>query len=67
MNHQQRVTLTEGGATECETVLQKSLYDPKDAWLPFINNALKAKELLKRDITYLVSAHGRRYVLYDYS
>jgi len=50
----QRVTLTEGGATECETVLQKSLYDSKDAWLPFINNALKAKELLKRDITYLV-------------
>jgi preprotein translocase subunit SecA len=52
---QKSVLLTEEGYEAAEEVLQVSdLYDPREQWALYINNALKAKELQKRDVNYIV-------------
>jgi preprotein translocase subunit SecA len=49
------VTLTEEGYSASEELLQVGdLYDPRTQWALYIINALKAKELQKRDVNYIV-------------
>ncbi|KAA8498206.1 Protein translocase subunit SecA [Porphyridium purpureum] len=52
---EQSVILSEAGTDICERALKvSSLFDPANPWAPFISNALKAKEILKADINYVV-------------
>lgn len=52
---QKSVLLTEEGYEAAEEVLQVSdLYNPREQWALYIINALKAKELQKRDVNYIV-------------
>ena len=39
------------------------LYDPKTPWALYLINAIKAKELQKRDINYIVS--GQEIIIVD--
>ena len=49
------ILLTEAGSLYCENNLNVSdLYDPRNAWISFILNALKAKELYILDTHYIV-------------
>lgn len=45
----QAVTLTDKGYDDCERILGRSIFDPRDPWAPFVINSLKAKELFTRD------------------
>jgi preprotein translocase subunit SecA len=52
---QRNVTLTDEGYAKAEQMLGvNDLFDPKDPWAHFINNALKAKELFVKDVNYIV-------------
>ena len=52
---QKNVTMTEAGYEAAEELLQVTdLYDPRTQWALYIINALKAKELQKRDVNYIV-------------
>ncbi len=52
---QKNVTLTEAGYEAAEELLQVTdLYDPRTQWALYLINALKAKELQKRDVNYIV-------------
>ena len=54
---QRNVTLTDEGFAKAEQLLAVAdLYDPRDPWAHFINNALKAKELFIKDVNYIVRA-----------
>ena len=49
------VTLNEEGIKCCEDALEiTNLYDFEDPWVPYILNALKAKEFYQKDIHYIV-------------
>jgi preprotein translocase subunit SecA len=49
------VLLSDEGFAEAEKLLEVTdLFDPEDPWAHFIFNALKAKELFKKDVTYIV-------------
>jgi preprotein translocase subunit SecA len=51
----QTTLLTEEGYEAVESVLQVTdLYDPREQWISFISNAIKAKELQKKDVNYIV-------------
>ena len=52
---QKNVTMSEAGYEAAEELLQVTdLYDPRTQWALYIINALKAKELQKRDVNYIV-------------
>jgi len=52
---QRNVTLTDEGYAKAENLLGVAdLFDPRDPWAHFINNALKAKELFAKDVNYIV-------------
>ena len=52
---QKSVLLSEEGYEEAEALLQvKDLYDPRSQWASYVLNAIKAKELFKRDVQYIV-------------
>ena len=52
---QRNVTLTDEGYAKAEQLLGVSdLFNPKDPWAHFINNALKSKELFIKDVNYIV-------------
>ena len=52
---QRNVMLTDQGFEKVEAMLQvKDLFNPKDPWAHYINNALKAKELFVKDVNYIV-------------
>ena len=52
---QRNVMLTDQGFEKVEKLLQvKDLFNPKDPWAHYINNALKAKELFIKDVNYIV-------------
>ena len=52
---QRNVMLTDQGFEKVEELLQvKDLFNPKDPWAHYINNALKAKELFIKDVNYIV-------------
>ena len=60
----QTVLLTEEGYEAVESVLQVSdLYDPREQWISFVSNAIKAKELQKKDVNYIVK--GGEIVIID--
>lgn len=53
---EQAVLLTERGYSDLEQALKVSdLFDPKNPWASFITNSLKAKEVFKKDVNYIVS------------
>lgn len=45
----QAVSLTDKGYDDCDRIIGKSIFDPRDPWAPFIINSVKAKELFTRD------------------
>ena len=52
---QRNVTLTDEGFAKAEQMLGVAdLFNPADPWAHFINNALKAKELFIKDVSYIV-------------
>ncbi|CAM9736693.1 unnamed protein product [Pylaiella littoralis] len=50
----QSVVLTDKGYDDCDRILGKSMFDPRDPWAPFIINSVKAKEIFTRDKEYIV-------------
>ena len=45
----QSVVLTDKGYDDCDRILGKSMFDPRDPWAPFVINSVKAKEIFTRD------------------
>ena len=61
---QRNVLLTEEGYEAAEDVLQvPDLYDPREQWASFLINAIKAKELFLKDVSYIVK--GGEVVIVD--
>lgn len=53
---EQAVGLTDRGYRDLEQALKVAdLFDIKNPWAPYIVNALKAKEIFKRDVNYIVA------------
>ena len=49
------ITLTSNGIKKVEQLLNvTTLYNLSDPWVPFINNALKAKNIFIKDVNYIV-------------
>jgi preprotein translocase subunit SecA len=58
------VLLTNEGSKQIEKILNiQDLYDPKDPWIPYILNALKANALFLNNIDYIVQ--NNRIVIVD--
>ena len=58
------VVLTEKGSKQVETILSiQDLYDPKDPWIPYIINALKANTLFFNNVHYIVQ--NNRIIIVD--
>jgi len=58
------VTLTEEGSKQTEKILSiQDLYDPRDPWIPYIINALKANALFFNNVHYIVQ--NNRIVIVD--
>lgn len=61
---QRNVLLTEEGYEAAEDVLQvPDLYDPREQWASFLINAIKAKELFLKDVSYITK--GGEVVIVD--
>lgn len=61
---QRNVLLTEDGYEAAEDVLQVvDLYDPREQWASFLINAIKAKELFLKDVSYITK--GGEVVIVD--
>ncbi|KAL4443549.1 hypothetical protein ABPG75_011286 [Micractinium tetrahymenae] len=55
---QRNVLLTEEGYEAAEDVLQVSdLYDPREQWASYLLNAIKAKELFIKNVSYIVRSN----------
>ena len=58
------VVLTEEGSKQIEKILSiQDLYDPKDPWIPYIINALKANALYFNNVHYIVQ--NNRIIIVD--
>lgn len=58
------VVLTDKGSKQIEKILSiQNLYDPKDPWIPYIINALKANALFFNNIHYIVQ--NNRIIIVD--
>lgn len=58
------VVLTEEGSKQIEKILSiQDLYDPKDPWIPYIINALKANALYFNNVHYIVK--NNRIIIVD--
>ena len=58
------VVLTEEGSKQVEKILSiQDLYDPRDPWIPYIINALKANALFFNNVHYIVQ--NNRIVIVD--
>ena len=58
------VVLTEEGSKQIEQILSiQDLYDPKDPWIPYVINAIKANALFFNNIHYIVQ--NQRIVIVD--
>ncbi len=54
---QRNILLTEEGYEAAEDVLQvPDLYDPREQWASYLINAIKAKELFLKDVSYITKA-----------
>lgn len=52
---QRNILLSDEGFIEAEKILGvQDLFDPKDPWAHYVFNAIKAKELFKLDVNYIV-------------
>jgi preprotein translocase subunit SecA len=52
---EQSVLLTDGGYNVLQEALGVAdLFDPRDPWAPYVTNALRAKEVFRRDVHYVV-------------
>lgn len=61
---QKSVLLTEEGYEAAEDLLEVTdLYDPRTQWALYLINAIKAKELQKRNVNYIVS--GQEIIIVD--
>jgi preprotein translocase subunit SecA len=58
------VVLTEDGSKQIEKILSvQDLYDPRDPWIPYIINALKANALYFNNVHYIVK--NNRIIIVD--
>ena len=58
------VVLTDEGSKQIEKILSiQDLYNPKDPWIPYIINALKAKALYFKNVHYIVQ--NNRIIIVD--
>jgi len=58
------VFLTDQGSKQTESILEiKDLYDPRDPWIPYISNALKAKSLFFKNVQYIIQ--NNRIIIVD--
>lgn len=58
------VILTEDGSRQIENILSiQDLYDPRDPWIPYIINALKANALYFNNVHYIVQ--NNRIIIVD--
>jgi preprotein translocase subunit SecA len=58
------VILTEDGSKQIEKILRiQDLYDPRDPWIPYLLNALKANSLYFNNVHYIVQ--NNRIVIVD--
>ena len=58
------IILTDEGSKQVEIILKKEdLYDPKDPWIPYVLNALKAKALFLKNVHYIIQ--NNRIVIVD--
>jgi len=58
------VILTVKGSKQIEEILSiQDLYNPKDPWIPYILNALKAKALFSKNVAYIVQ--NNRIIIVD--
>jgi preprotein translocase subunit SecA len=58
------VVLTEEGSKQIENILSiQDLYDPRDPWIPYIINALKANALFFNNVHYIVQ--NNRIIIVD--
>nr|YP_010208553.1 preprotein-translocase subunit a [Pseudo-nitzschia simulans]UBA15846.1 preprotein-translocase subunit a [Pseudo-nitzschia sp.] len=58
------IILLDKGSQQIENILQiKDLYDPRDPWIPYINNAIKANALFTNNVQYIVQ--NNRIVIVD--
>ena len=58
------VILTESGSKQIEKILSiQDLYDPRDPWIPYIINALKANALYFNNVHYIVQ--NNRIIIVD--
>ena len=58
------VTLTELGSQQVEKIIQtQDLYNPRDPWIPYIINALRANSLFFNNIHYIIQTN--RIVIVD--
>jgi preprotein translocase subunit SecA len=58
------VVLTEEGSKQIENILSiQDLYDPKDPWIPYIINAIKANALFFNNVHYIVQ--NNRIIIVD--
>ena len=49
------IILTDSGSEQIEQILNiKDLYDPKDPWIPYILNAIKANTLFFNNVHYII-------------
>ena len=61
------VILTEEGSKQIEKILSiQDLYDPKDPWIPYILNALKANALYFNNVHYIVQ-NGRIVIVDEFT
>ena len=58
------VILTEQGSKQVEQILKiQDLYDPRDPWIPYIMNAIKANSLFFKNVHYIIQ--NNRIVIVD--
>ena len=58
------VILTEEGSKQIEKILSiQDLYDPRDPWIPYVINALKANALYFNNVHYIVQ--NNRIIIVD--
>lgn len=61
------VTLTELGSQQVEQIIQtQDLYNPKDPWIPYILNALRANSLFFSNIHY-ITQNGRIVIVDEFT
>lgn len=49
------IVLTEQGSKQVEQILKiQDLYDPRDPWIPYIMNAIKANALFFKNVNYII-------------